>query len=149
MVNKAPALEMRRILLSPPRAFTLTEVLVGLGLVALILGIVLQSAARDVMSVSRAPKRYQALLRASQVLEFRMEEDRPGDDPFGSSGEKFPYDLSVKPVISDARVEQIEVAVASGSGRRESVSAYRLKIRRARRRPGAEATPTPSPAPLP
>lgn len=137
---------------SPARGFTLSEVLISLGLAALVIGIVLQSSTRDVLSVTRAPQRYQSLLRASQVLEFRMEEDRPGDDPFGSFGEKFPYDISTKPVVTDARVEQVEVAVSSGPGRRESVSAYRLKIRRRQSAPKPEPSPpadtSPVPAPL-
>lgn len=131
----------------PSKGFTLSEVLISLGLASLVIGIVLQSSSRDVMSVTRAPQRYQSLLRASQVLEFRMEEDRPGDDPFGSFGEKFPYDISTKPVVTDARVEQVEVAVSSGSGRREAVSAYRLKIRRRQSGPKPSATPNPPPDP--
>ncbi len=138
--------------MSPARrqigGFTLAEVLVGLGLAAIVLGVVLQSATRDALSVSRSPHRYQALLRASQVLEFRMEEDRKGDDPRGSAGEKFPYDLSTKPVVTDPRVEQVEVAVSAGSGQRESVSAYRLKVRR-QSKPKDEPSATPSPAPSP
>ena len=110
-------------------AFTLTEVLIGLGLAALVLGSVLQSTSRDVLSVTQCGPRYQALLRASQVLEYRMEEDRQGEDDRGSVGEKFPYDLSTKPVVTDPRVEQVEVAVAYGK-RRQTVSAYRLRIRR-------------------
>lgn len=113
-----------------PNAFTLTEVLVALGLAAIVLGVVLQSASRNTLSVARTPQQYQALLHASQVLEYRMEEDRQGDDPRGSAGEKFPYDLSTRPVVTDPRVEQVEVAVASGLGRREAVSAYRLRVRR-------------------
>lgn len=128
-------------------AFTLAEVLVALGLAALVLGVVLQSAARDTLSVSRAPARYQALLRASQVLEYRMEEDRQNDEATGSVGEKFPYDLATKPVITDPRIEQIEVAVGSGMGRRETVSAYRLKIRRQGGKGGDDETPSPSPTP--
>lgn len=71
--NKAPALKRK--------AFTLTEVLIGLALASIVLGVVLQAATRDVISVARTPDRYQALLRASQVLEYRMEEDHQGDDP--------------------------------------------------------------------
>ena len=126
--------------------FTLVEVLIALGLAAVVLGVVLQSASRDVLSVSRTPQRYQALLRASQVLEVRMEEDRQGGDPLGSVGEKFPYDLSTKPVVTDPRVAQVEVAVGSGGRQRESVSAYRLRIRRQTK---ASATPTPTPTPVP
>jgi type II secretory pathway pseudopilin PulG len=126
-------------------AFTLTEVLLALGLATLVLGVVLQSATRDMLSVSRAPQRYQALLRSSQVLEVRMEEDRVGGDPRGSVGEKFPYDLSTKPVVTDPRVEQVEVAVSSGPGRRESVSAYRLRVRRPSN-PTPSASPTPEPS---
>jgi len=127
--------------------FTLTEVLVALGLATLFLGVILQSASRDTLAVSRTPARYQALLRASQVLEYRMEEDRQGDDPRGSAGEKFPYDLSTRPVVADPRVEQVEVAVGAGNGRRESVSAYRLRVRRPKSKPKEPAAPTPSPSP--
>ena len=127
-------------------AFTLTEVLLALGLATIVLGVVLQSATRDMLSVSQTPQKYQALLRASQVLEVRMEEDRIGEDPRGSVGEKFPYDLSTKPVVTDPRVEQVEVAVGAGRGKRESVSAYRLRVRRPNK-PKADATPTPTPSP--
>jgi type II secretory pathway pseudopilin PulG len=126
-------------------AFTLTEVLVALGLASLVLGVVLQSAVRDTLSVSRAPARYQALLRASQVLEYRMEEDRTSDDATGSAGEKFPYDLATKPVVTDPRVEQVEVAVSAGLGRRETVSAYRLKVRRQGGKDSEDASATPTP----
>lgn len=130
------------------RGFTLSEVLLGLALAALVLGVVLQSTTRDTLSVARMPSRYQALLRASQVLEYRMEEDRQSDDATGSAGEKFPYDLSTKPVVSDPRVEQVEVAVASGDRRREVVSAYRLRVRRKNESPTTpSASPTPQAAP--
>lgn len=138
MGNKAPALLKK--------AFTLVEVLIGLALATIVLGIVLQSASRDVMSVARTPDRYQALLRASQVLEYRMEEDHQGSDPRGSAGEKFPYDISNKPVVTDPRVEQVEVAVSAGSGKRETVSAYRLRVRRQQ---SPDATPSPSPSASP
>lgn len=138
MRNKAPALLKK--------AFTLTEVLIGLALATIVLGIVLQSASRDTMSVARTPDHYQALLRASQVLEYRMEEDHQGNDPRGSAGEKFPYDISNKPVVTDPRVEQVEVAVGSGSGQRETVSAYRLRIRRPDK---PDATPSPGASPIP
>lgn len=124
------------------RGFSLAEVLMALGLAAIVIGVVLQSASRDAISVSRAPKDYQALLRASQVLEYRMEEDRKNDDATGSVGEKFPYDLSVKPVVTDARVEEVVVTVASASRKRETVSAYRLKVRRESK---ADPNATPSP----
>ncbi|MBN9418989.1 hypothetical protein ABS71_05710 [bacterium SCN 62-11] len=127
------------------KAFTLTEVLIGLALASIVLGVVLQSATRDVVSVARTPDRYQALLRASQVLEYRMEEDRQGDDPRGSAGEKFPYDISNRPVVTDPRVEQVEVAVGAGAGLRETVSAYRLRVRRQAK--NADATPSPSASP--
>lgn len=114
----------------------------ALGLAAIVIGVVLQSASRDAISVSRAPKDYQALLRASQVLEYRMEEDRKNDDATGSVGEKFPYGLSVKPVVTDARVEEVVVTVASASRKRETVSAYRLKVRReSKADPGATPSP--------
>jgi prepilin-type N-terminal cleavage/methylation domain-containing protein len=135
--NKAPALKRK--------AFTLTEVLIGLALASIVLGVVLQAATRDVISVARTPDRYQALLRASQVLEYRMEEDHQGDDPRGSAGEKFPYDISNRPVVTDPRVEQVEVAVGAGAGLREAVSAYRLRIRRQAK--AADASPSPSPSP--
>ncbi len=118
----------------------------GLGLAAVVLGVALQSASREALSVSRSPERYQALLRASQVLEFRMEEDRQSDDAGGASGEKFPYDLSNKPVVSDPRIEQVEVAVGAGKGRREVVFAYRLRVRR---QDNKEPSPTPTPAASP
>jgi len=142
---------MRSLRRRRPAGFTLTEVLIGLGLAALVLGIVLQSTSRDVLSVTQCGPRYQALLRASQVLEYRMEEDRQGEDDRGSVGEKFPYDLSTKPVVTDPRVEQVEVAV-SYSHRRQTVSAYRLRIRRQEQAPQAnptlpEAPPAPNPAP--
>lgn len=127
---------------SRSHAFTLSEVLVALGLAALVLGVVLQSASRDTISISRMPQRYQALLRASQVLEYRMEEDRQNDDATGSVGEKFPYDLSTRPVVTDPRVEEVVVAVSSGMSRRETVSAYRLRIRR---QGGNEPEPEPTP----
>lgn len=130
----------------PRKAFTLMEVLIGLALASIVLGVVLQSATRDTLSVARAPDRYQALLRASQVLEFRMEEDRQGDDSRGSAGEKFPYDISNKPVVTDPRVEQVEVVVGAGAGMRETVSAYRLRIRR-QTQDGDSASPSPSPSP--
>ena len=128
------------------RAFTLSEVLLGLGLAAIVLGVVLQSASREALSVSRNPERYQALLRASQVLEYRMESDRQNDDANGAAGEKFPYDISNKPVVSDPRLEQVEVAVGAGRGRREVVFAYRLRIRRHEQ---PDATPSPTPAAVP
>ena len=124
------------------------EVLIGLALASIVLGVVLQSATRDTLSVARTPDRYQALLRASQVLELRMEEDRQGDDARGSVGEKFPYDISNKPVVTDPRVEQVEVAVGAGAGMRETVSAYRLRIRRSAKSDDS-ATPSPSPSPPP
>lgn len=130
------------------QAFTLSEVLVALGLAALVLGVVLQAASRDTLSVARSPHRYQALLRASQVLEYRMEEDRQNDDATGSAGEKFPYDLSTRPVVTDPRVEQVEVAVSSGLKRREVVSAYRLRIRRQGGEDAGEPTPSPSASPV-
>ena len=130
----------------PRKAFTLVEVLLGLALTSIVLGVVLQSATRDTLSVARTPDRYQALLRASQVLEYRMEEDRQGDDARGSAGEKFPYDISNKPVVTDPRVEQVEVIVGAGSGLRETVSAYRLRIRRSAKNADSD-TPTPSPSP--
>ena len=130
----------------PRKAFTLMEVIIGLALTSIVLGVVLQSATRDTLSVARTPDRYQALLRASQVLEYRMEEDRQGDDARGSAGEKFPYDISNKPVVTDPRVEQVEVAVGAGAGMREIVSAYRLRIRRQAQN-GDSATPSPSPSP--
>ena len=94
---------------------------------------------RDVLSVTQCGPRYQALLRASQVLEYRMEEDRQGEDDRGSVGEKFPYDLSTKPVVTDPRVEQVEVTVSYGH-RRQTVSAYRLRIRRQEQAPKANPT---------
>lgn len=120
----------------------------ALGLAAIVLGVVLQSASRDTLSVARTPAQYQALLRASQVLEYRMEEDRQGQDPRGSAGEKFPYDLSTRPVVTDPRVEQVEVAVSAGAGRRETVSAYRLRVRRPVKKKAAAPTP-PAPQPVP
>ena len=140
MGNKAPALLKK--------AFTLTEVLIALALATIVLGIVLQSASRDVVSVARTPEHYQALLRASQVLEYRMEEDHQGDDPRGSAGEKFPYDISNRPVVTDPRVEQVEVAVAAGPGKRETVSAYRLRVRR-QQKPDSSPSASPSPAASP
>lgn len=123
------------------RAFTLIEVLIGLALAALVLGVVLNSVARDMLGISRAMPRYHAVLQASEALERKMELDAAQSggqksvnttDPklTGTQGEPTAIETKVAVVTADPRVEQVEIRVPYFRGNNLTVSAYRLRLRR-------------------
>ena len=148
MVNFPATLWVREEIISLRRfqAFTLVEVLLGLALAVIVLGIVLNSISRETVAISRNRIRYQALLRASLALEQKMEQDASQDKstaPLGSAPEEknaVAVETSAKVVTADPRVEQVEVAVPYGLGSRLSLSAYRLRVRRAEGKAKARTT---------
>lgn len=136
------------------KAFTLVEVLVGLALASIVLGVILNTVSRQTVAVSRNRARYQGMLRASQSLEYKMELDAAGaggktavtTSPTGTHpADKITSgptpEILTRPVLSDSRVEQVEASIAYGSGLRCYMNAYRLRVRRANK-PGAAKAST-------
>ena len=119
------------------KAFTLVEVLIGLALAVIVLGVVLNSVSRQTLAVNRDRVRYQSMLRASLALEQKMEQDASQEKSvtvLGANPEEkdaIKVETMAKVVTADPRVEQVEVTVPNGPGLQVSLSAYRLRIRRA------------------
>lgn len=139
--------------------FTLVEVLIGLALLVIALGVVLNNVSRDTMSIARSHSRYQALLRCSSQLERKMEREsgqpRKGTEVLNTIGEgkesknnpeAAKVETAVKVVTADPRVEQVEVTSAYSNNQRISLSAYRLRVRRQQTATNSTASNSTSPA---
>ena len=121
------------------KGFTLVEVLIGFALAAILLGIILNTMVRQTVAVTRNRARYQGLLKASQALEYKMEQDAatnttPITPPLGTNPDEkntgVNVSFAIHPVTADPRVEQVEVSAPYGPGQQCLISAYRLRARR-------------------
>lgn len=119
--------------------FSLMEVLVALGLAALILGVLLSSAGTQTMRIARMEPRYQALLTASAVIEKAANEKLTGEEK--GEEDDFRYELTTGTVPADPRIDQLQVEVQGSRHVRAFLRAYRLRAQHQ----DPAASPSPSP----
>ncbi len=108
--------------------FTLVEVLVAVAIVSLALGVILRSSSLQILTISRATTRYQAMLYASSVLEVKLAQ-RVGDSTVEDEVGSYSYSLETSAVTADPRVQQVRVVVNGKGNVGVSLAAYRLRIR--------------------
>lgn len=115
------------------------EVLVAMGLAALILGVLLSSAGTQTLRIARMEPRYQALLAASAILEKAANEKFKGEERGEEDG--YQFELTTGTVPADPRIDQLEVQVQGARNVRAILRAYRLRAQH------QDPAATPSPAP--
>lgn len=139
------------------KAFTLIEVLISLGLAALVLGVLLRSVATELAGVARLTPRFQNLLLASYELEAALGERTPGEEtrdfyPYPrepGDGDPWKVQISSEVTTADPRLEAVTLVLTPSNAMPVTVSAYRLRARRQDEPPVGGPSPSPRPGASP